>query len=77
MNLNLFDNKYNSGPQKPGLITTKELARRWGKSTLTILRYRQKGLIKSVNKQSPFGKTGTYYFDLNNIKELEKTKHKR
>ncbi len=76
MNLNLYNNK-NFGADRTGLITTKELARRWGKTTLTILRYRQKGLIKSVNKQSPFGKTGTYYFDLNHIKELEKTKHKK
>jgi len=77
MNLNLFDNKYNSGPQKPGEISTKELARRWGKSTLTILRYRDKGLIEATNKQSPFGKTHSYYFDLKTIEELEKQQNPR
>ena len=67
MNLNLYNKKKDTG-----LITTKELAKRWGKSGLTIRRYRQKGFIEAVNKQSPFGRPSTYYFNLEYIMEIER-----
>ena len=73
MNLNLYNNNKRSGPGKSGLITTKELAKRWGKHQYTILEWRKKGIIKAANVKSPFDTmTSQYYFDLEYIKELEK-----
>ncbi len=72
MNLNLYNNK-NFGADRTGLLTTKELAKRWGKHQYTILEWRKKGIIKAANVKSPFDTmTSQYYFDLEYIKELEK-----
>ncbi len=71
MNLNLYNNK-NSGADWTGLLTTKELTKRWGKHQYTILEWRKKGIIKAANVKSPFDTmTSQYYFDLEYIKELE------
>ena len=73
MNLNLYNNNKRSGPGKPGLLTTQELAKRWNKHFNTIHKWRREGIIKAANVKSPFETmTSQYYFDLEYIKELEK-----